>query len=72
MFGGYWSSAIEDKKYLICHVTLQKHMIKGLFNFLSGYFSWCVTTLTNLVAIRIVVVEYNVFSLPHDPTRPHE
>ena len=35
MFGGYWSSASGDIRYLICHVTSQNHVIKGLSNFVS-------------------------------------
>ena len=30
MFGGHWSSASGDKKYLTCHVTSQKHVTKGV------------------------------------------
>ena len=36
MFGGYWSSAGGDIKYLICHVTSQKHVVEGSCNFMFG------------------------------------
>ena len=32
VFGGYWSSARGDKKYLICHVTSENHVIERLSN----------------------------------------
>ena len=54
MFDGNWSSATEDIKNL-CHLTLQNHVIEGLYNFLSGWSSWKVTTLPSLIAIDIVV-----------------
>ena len=57
MFGGHLSSTSGDIKYLICHVTSQNHVFEGSCNFLSGSFSWYVTTLPSLVAIGIVVVE---------------
>ena len=53
MFGGHWSSASVDIKYLICHVISQNHAAEGLSNFLSWSSSWYVTTLPNLVAIGI-------------------
>ena len=51
MFGRHWSLAVGDKKYLICYVTSQNHVIKGSSNFMSGSSSWYVTTLPSLVAI---------------------
>ena len=57
-------------KYLICHVTSRKHMIEGSGNFMSGTSSWNVTTLSNLVATGIAVVE--VFSLSRDQVRPRD
>ena len=53
MFGGQWSSASGDIKYLICHVISQNHVIEGLSNFLSWSSSWYVTTLPCLVAIGV-------------------
>ena len=58
LFGGHWSSASGDIKYLTCHVSLQNHVIEGSSNFLSGSFSWYITTaLSSLVLIGIAVVE---------------
>ena len=62
MFGGHWSSASGDIKYLTCHVTLQNHVIEGSSNF----YKW-----PSLVAIGIVIVEINVFSLSRDQARLH-
>ena len=42
---------------LICHDTLQGHMIKGFCDFMEGISSFYVTTLPILVAVVIVVVE---------------
>ena len=41
--GGHRSSRSEDIKYLICHVTLQNHVIEGSCNLMSS--SLYVTTL---------------------------
>ena len=38
------SSVAGDIKYLICHMTSQNNMIEGSSNFMSGSFSWFVTT----------------------------
>ena len=57
MFGGHWSSASGDIKYLICHVTSQNHVIERSSNFMSESSSWHVTTLPSLVPIGIVAVE---------------
>ena len=43
--GAHWSSVSRDIKYLLCHVTLQNHVIEGSFNFMSGSSSMNVTTL---------------------------
>ena len=56
-FGGHWSSASEDIKFLICNVTLQDHMIQGSSNFMSVSSSWYIITLPDLMAIGIVVVD---------------
>ena len=55
--GGHWSSPSGDIKYLICHVTPQKHVTEGSNNSMSGSSSWYVNNLPILVAIGIVVVE---------------
>ena len=57
MFGGHWSSASEDIKFLICNMTLQDHMIQGSSNFMSVSSSWYIITLPDLMAIGIVVVD---------------
>ena len=57
MFGGLWSSASEDTRFLICNVTLQNHMIQGSRNFISASSSWYIITLPDLMAIGIVIVE---------------
>ena len=57
MLGGHWLSTSGDIKYLICHVTSQNYVIEGSCNFMSASSSLYVTTLPNLVAIGIVVVE---------------
>ena len=57
MFGGHWSSASGDVKYLTCHVTLQNYVIEGSVNFVSGSSSWYITTLPSLVATGIVAVQ---------------
>ena len=43
--------------YLICHVALQDHVIKGCFDFMEGNFSLYVTALPRLVSTSIVVME---------------
>ena len=61
-------------KYLICHMTSQKKVIKESYNFMSGNFSWYVTALPSLVAIVVEIVQifsvchlrYNSFSLSDD------
>ena len=53
--------------YLICHVTLNDHMIKGLCKFMNESSSQHVTTLTGLVTIGIALVWFDV-SLSHHPT----
>ena len=57
MFGGHWSSASGDIKYLRCHVSLQKYLIEGSSKCISGNPSWYVTALPSLAAIVTVVVE---------------
>lgn len=43
--------------YLLCHVTSQDHVIKGLYYFIGGSSFWYVNTLPSLVTICIVIVE---------------
>ena len=47
----------RDVMYLICHVALQDHVIKGSFDFMEGNFSLYVTALPSLVSTSIVVME---------------
>ena len=49
MFGGHWSSASGDMKYLKFHITSPNDVIEGSSNFMSGSSSRNVTTLTSLV-----------------------
>ena len=49
--------ASGDKKYLICHVTSQSHVIEKSRKFLSGRSSSYVTILPSLLTIGTVVVE---------------
>ena len=37
--------------YLLCHVTSQDHVIKGLYYFIGGSSFWYVNTLPSLVTI---------------------
>ena len=41
----------------VCHVTLQDHMIKDLYDFMIGSLSRYITLLASLVAMDIEVVE---------------
>ena len=41
----------------VCHVTLQDHMIKALYDFMIKSLSRYITILASLVAIDIVIVE---------------
>ena len=41
----------------VCHVTLQDHMIKALYDFMITSLSTYITILASLVAIDIVVAE---------------
>ena len=61
MFGGRWSSSNGDINYFICHVTSQNHVIERSSNFLSWSSLCHVTTLPNLVARGIVVVEVHFY-----------
>ena len=58
MFGGHWSSASGDIKYLTCHMTLQNnHLVERSRNFMSGSSSFYVANLQGLVAVGIVAAE---------------
>ena len=41
----------------VCHVTLQDHMIKALYDFMIKSLSRYITILASLVVIDIVLVE---------------
>lgn len=58
-------------KYLIYHVTSQKHIIEGSCKFMCGRSSSYVTTLHSLVFMAIGMVEiYNGSRLSHVLARP--
>ena len=65
-FGSHSHYVNGDIAYLLCHVNLQDHMIKGSSDFMEGGSSLYVTTLLDLVAIRNQAVEI-CFNL----SRPH-
>ena len=66
---GHWSNASGNAIYLVCHMTLQSHVLGGS-NFISGSSSWYITILTSVVTMVIVVVIY-VFSLSRNQASPH-
>ena len=68
-FNGQRPCSSRDITYLICHVTLQDHVIKGSCDFMEGSSSLYVTTMLCLVAINIVVVE--IFSIYNVTSRDH-
>ena len=47
----------SEDMFLICHMTLRKHMFQGLCEFMGGIPSLRVTTVPSLVAIGLVQVE---------------
>ena len=57
--------------YLICHVPLQDHVIKGSCDFMEGHSSLYVITLPNLVAIVAVVVEIQHNLICHVTLKNH-
>ena len=57
MFGDHWSSASGNIKYLIFHLTSKNHLIEGSCKFLNKTSLQYVTTVPNLVAVDIVVIE---------------
>lgn len=69
MFGDHWSSASEDIRHLICHVTLQDLVLEELCDIKGGRSSLYVTTLSSFLAI--VEAKY-VFDLSCDLARRHD
>ena len=57
MFNAPCSNTTGGMKHLICHMTSENHVTEGSSIFMSGSFSWFVTTLLCLVAIGIAVVK---------------
>ena len=57
MFGGHSNCGSGDKTYLIYHATMEDYVIKESCDFMEGSSSLYVTTLPDMVAIDIVVVE---------------
>ena len=57
MFGYHCSITSRDITYSICHVTSWDHVFEVSCDNMGGSSSWYVTTLPNLVAIEIAVVE---------------
>ena len=55
-FNGHRPCGSGDIAYLIYHVTLKDHLIKGFCDFMEGSSSLYILTLLRLVAIDIVVV----------------
>ena len=55
--GCHRHSSNTDLRVFICHVTLQEHVIKALYDFMIRSLSRYITILASLVAIDIVVVE---------------
>ena len=62
MFGGNWSRASGDIKYLTCEVISQSYVFEESSNFMNGSFSWYVTILPSLVAIGIALAEMSLIS----------
>ena len=58
--------------FLICHVTSREHMFKELCEPMGGIPSWRLTTFPCLVAIGLVQMEYKVFNIPRDLTKPRD
>ena len=56
-FDGHRLCCSRDITGLILHVTLQDHVINGLYEFMEGSFSLYISTLPNLVATGIVLVD---------------
>ena len=56
-FAGHRLSCSRDITGLKLHLTLQDHLIKGLYEFMEGNFSLYISTLPNLVATGIVLVD---------------
>ena len=56
-FNGQRFCGNRDITYLICHVTLQYHVIKRFSDFIEGICLLNRTTLSSLVAIAILIVK---------------
>ena len=65
-FGGHRHCCSRDITGLMLHVTLQNHVIKGLYEFMEGSFSLYISTLPNLVATGTVLVD---MILGHTPAK---
>ena len=50
------SCSRRDVSVCVCHVTMQDHVIKALYDFMVRSLSRYITILSNLVAISTVVV----------------
>ena len=57
----YRHSCNRDMVVFVCHVTLQDHMVKALYDFVIRSLSRYITILANLVAIDVAVVEIKWF-----------
>ena len=58
--------------FLICYMISREHMFKGLCEFMGGIPSRRLTTFPFLAAIGLVQMEYKVFNMPRDLTKPRE
>ena len=56
-FNGKRPCGSRDIRYLICHMTLQNHMIKGCCDFMKGRSLLYVTALPSVVAVVFVGVD---------------
>ena len=56
--------------YLICHVTLQDHLIQGSCKFIGGSSLQYITMLASLMTIDIVIAEIK-FLICHVTSRKH-
>ena len=65
-----WSNASGNITYLLCQVTQNDPMIGRSYDFMSGTFSLCITTLPSLVVMDIVVMEicFSFAASPHVTT----
>ena len=56
-FNGHRPCGSRNVTHLICHMTLQLHVIKGFCDFMERSSTLYVTTLSSSVAVVILVVE---------------